>query len=234
MTSSSSAVRHNRDVDGSAVAAWVSAAGALVGAVAAVAAWRAADASARVSRDLTAIEAARRHQELTPNLGWRIEPLGPGSDAYHLTLELEGPLSLQKLSRLTVRIRDDRPGRDQELQSFNGNALTRGQVRRQVWGPVRLTPGVGPGSDRADSEGRSVSVTVPLEVGEGVRFQLEPTSHPWHWRTDVGVADADWVAMVGTRLRLSVIAFAGEGEPESWTLPCEIDVPNLADSGRQN
>ena len=231
VTPNPSVMRQNRAVNGSEVAAWVSAVGALVGAVAAIAAWRAADASARVSRHLSAIEAARRHQELTPLIAWRIEPRGLGSPVYHLTLELEGPLSLKKLSRLTVRIRDDRPGRDQELHSIIGKALTLEQVRQQVWGPVRFTPGVGPGLDRADSDGRSVSVTVPLKVGEGLRFQLEATRHPWHWRTDA-VADADWVAMVGTRLRLSLEAFADESEVDSWTMPYEVDVPDRSNAGR--
>jgi len=219
-------LRHNHPVDADDVAAWVSAGGALVGAVAAIAAWRAADASARVSQELTAIEAARRHQELTPVIRWRIDPLGPGSSLCHLTLELEGPLPLQELNRLIVRIRDDRPGRDQVPLSFNGNALTVEQIRRQVWGPVRFTPGVGPGSNRSDQDGRTVDVTDSLAVGEGLRFQLEPTRYPWHSRTDAAVADSEWAMMVGGRLRLTVTAFADGKASEPWTLPYEVDLPS--------
>ena len=210
-------------MDGNDAAAWLSAGAATIGAVAAIAAWRAAGASAKASRDLKAIEAARRHQELTPQLSWRIRPSNPGSGVFSLLLELGGPIALERLNRLTVKIRDDRPGRDQEPLSFDGNGLTADQIRRQVWGPLRFTPGVGPGSDRADLDGRTVAVTKPLNVGEGLQFQLERTKNPWHWRTDAGVADEEWQAMVGPGLRLAVTAYAEESDAEPWTLPYEVE-----------
>jgi hypothetical protein len=167
---------------------------------------------------------------LTPIVVWRIDPIGSGSRFFHLSLELEGPLPLKRLDRLTIKIRDDRPGRAEEPLSLYGSPLSRDQIGRQVWGPLQFSPGVGPGSDRADADGRVIDVTAPVMVGEGLRFQLEPTRNPWHWRSDAGVADAEWMAMVGTRLRLTVTAFAEAGDPDPWTVPIEIAVPGLGDA----
>lgn len=217
-------MRQNPGVDGNTAAAWVAAVGATVSAVTAVAAWRAADASAKASRDLKAIEGSRRRQELTPDISWRIGDSAPGSRVVNLLLEFRGPVALERLSSLHIKIRDDRPGRDQAPSSYNGSALTAEQIRRQVWGPLRFTPGVGPGSDRSDEDGRSITVDTALEVGEGLRFQLEPTRHPWHWRTDAEAAEMDWRAMVGTRLRLTITAFADGDDTSPWILPDEVEI----------
>ncbi|MCW2780634.1 MAG: hypothetical protein JWR35_1083, partial [Marmoricola sp.] len=88
------------------VATWVAAVATLASAVAATMAWRAAASSANASGELTALEAARRHDELTPQFTARIEPLNPGDTAhYQLTLGLDGPVALKELQEMTVKVR---------------------------------------------------------------------------------------------------------------------------------
>lgn len=201
-------------------ATWVSAAAAALSAAAALAALGTARAAGRAARDLTKIEAARRHQELTPAFTAQLVPMNNDSRFFHLLLELDGPIALERLRSLQVRIRDDRPGRANEPHSMSGNALSQEQIRSQVWGPLRFTPGVGPDGHGADQAGRAVDYPKPLDVGEGLRFQLEPTHSPWS-QQDAASAQTDWRDTVGTRLRFTVVSHPGEGEP--WVTPIEID-----------
>lgn len=224
-------MRQNPSMDGSTAAAWVGAVGTVGSAAAAFAAWRAADAAARSSNALKAIESARRHQELAPTLCWTLSEPTSGSQVVELFLELHGPNALERLNRLHVRIRDDRPGRDEVPLSYEGTLLTPEEIRRQVWGPLRFSPGLGPGPNRADQDGRSVAVNSGLQVGEGLRFQLEATRHPWHWRRDDEAADADWRAMVGRRLRLTVTAFADGEQTPPWVIPDEVEVTEMKPHG---
>lgn len=208
------------------VVAAISASAAVASAVAAGGAWRAAWRSGRSTEALISIEAARRWQELMPTFDLRLAPVSPGATFVHLDLELLQPVALQQLESLTVRIRDDRPGRDQLGMSSLGSEEVKEQIRRQVWGPFRFTPHVGPDPvHRADADGREVVVEAPLEVGERLRFQLEPTQPPsWMHYTglEASAVEQSWREMVGTRIRLSITAHATNLAP--WVLPLEIAV----------
>jgi hypothetical protein len=208
-------------VNGSTWAAWVGALAAVGSAVAAGAAWKASTASNKAASSMVKIETARRHQELTPQFTPRLSWSLHGGTHLHLDLDLDGPIALHRLARLTVRIRDDRPDRGREPLSFGGSTLSGEDIRRQVWGPVRFTPHVGPAPSRADEDGRVVEIHQPLAVGESLRFQLDPTRPPRHLQQDVSVDEEDWVDQVGTDLRLLIVAHPDSGEP--WTIPLTLD-----------
>lgn len=209
------------------VATWIGTVAAVGSAVAATMAWKAATASAKTAAELTALEAARRHEELTPKVTVRVEPFNPGdTEHYRLVLGLDGPLSLKRLESLTITVRDDQPGRDQE--TLVGGEATPEKVRAQVWGPLRFSPSLGPTWAQADETGRTVIVTKALDVGEGFPFQLERTHAPsWYHQQD---ADAAWRRDAGTLLRLSLRAVSQESD-EPWTVPIEIDLAALELAG---
>lgn len=215
-------------MDSTDVSTVVSAGAAVFSAAAAFGAWRAGSQAGGAAQALTKIETARRWQELTPQFSWQLGLLNKGGTAVRLVLELDGPLALRQLESLTVRIRDDRAGRADELHVGNGPSAE--QIRAQVWGPYRFTPGVGPGASPgrggADANGRSIDiVAVPLVVGEGLQFQLEPTRPP-EWMAAEGVMfdadrlETDWRQLVGDQLRLTVMGQAEGTDP--WVVPLEI------------
>ncbi|MBC2932938.1 hypothetical protein [Nocardioides sp. zg-1228] len=156
--------------------------------------------------------------------------MASGTRFINLDVELVEPIELQRLESLSIRIRDDRPGRADEIdyESPRHQAQMLDTVRSQVWGPFRFTPGVGPkvGSvwNPADQAGRQCDVSTPLEVGEALRFQLEPTRSPWLVDTLGGVAsdarDAEWRHLVGDNIRLTITARAAGSEP--WVIPLEL------------
>lgn len=201
--------------------AWVSSIAALGSAAAAVMAWRAARSSAAATNQLTDIEAGRRHDELMPKLTAKVEPFNAGdTQHYRVIVGLDGPFALVRLSSLTIAVRDDRPDRDQE--SLPGMEATPEKIRTQVWGPLRFGPRLGPPWARTDDTGRSVSVTRPLDVGEGIALQMERTLPPPWSRHLVGSEDV-WRQEAGTLLRLSVVAVP-EGGSHPWVLPIEVDL----------
>jgi hypothetical protein len=217
-----------KSMDSTDAVTWISVIAAGASAVAAIGAWKAGSKASKAAEALTKIEAARQWEHLTPQFSCSMELLNPGGPFMRLVLELNGPLALERLESLTARIRDDRPGRADEAQL--GNGPTADQIRAQVWGPYRFTPDTGPGASPgtggADPNGRSVDVAaMPLQVGEGLRFQLEPTRPPsWMVASAVDAAspETNWRQMVGDRLRLSITARSKDAEP--WVIPLEIDV----------
>lgn len=209
-------------VDSIQAATVVSSTAAVFSAAAAFGAWRAGAKAGRAAETLTSIEAKRRWQELTPEFSTQLRRINVGGPVVKLVLELDGPLALQQLDSLTVRIRDDRPGRSEEVLAGGPTAE---QISAQVWGPFQFTPGVGPGprSGRggADANGRAVDVVaMPLLVGEGLPFQLEPTKPPAWFEaneTDANKRDARWRTFVGFDLRLTVTARTEGLDP--WVIP---------------
>jgi hypothetical protein len=180
----------------------------------------AAERSAVAAERAAALEAGRRHDELTPRFRVSVERANPGAEGLSLSVFLVGPPQLEWLDGMTLAIRDDHPWRAEGSQIAGGP--TREQVAAQIWGPYRFTPGTGPaagpGKDfqGADSAGR-VTPTGGMPVGEALLFQLEPTWPPrWSaWSVE------DWRRNQGTVLRLQLEAYR-EGF-ESWSLACEID-----------
>jgi hypothetical protein len=177
---------------------------------------------------MRAIETTRRWQELEPQIKFDPLPVSvPG--AVNLVLRLNGPVALQRLESLVLRIRDDQPDRAEMGLSESGFRLSSEVIKAQVWGPFQFTPGVGPtvGTLRcpADEHGREVVVGAPREIGEDLRFQIEPTRSPWPAPHGVTARDqeVEWRRMVGEKIRLTVIARADGLDP--WILPFELTAP---------
>lgn len=198
-----------------------------VGSIAAagIAAWAAyqsrisAQEANRAANSLAQIERDRRHSELCPRFRVSCEPLGPADyqGVFRLRVQLAGPFALGWLDALTVTIRDDFHTRG-EGQLTAGDP-TREQIKQQIWGAYRFTPGTGPDEARAGDTGRETSYRAALPVGEGLSYQLEPNPPP-PWATER--TPAQWRQERGTVLRL---AFQAEREElGSWRLACEIDV----------
>lgn len=210
---------------------------AILGAVAAgLSAWAAtqsataAKAANQASDQMAAIEAARRHQELTPELDVRIEPWGSGNlTTYRLFVGLAGPIALRQVEALTIRIRDDRPGRATESVSYSGQMATREQIAAQIWGPLRFTPLVQCGGGTADADGRSIVMPEGLQVGESRQLQLEVVQPP-PWTGSDGARAAEWwLLTVGAGVRLAIELV--NNSDESWLIPIEVHVPELLSAG---
>lgn len=180
----------------------------------------ASERSAVAAEGTAALEAARRHDELTPQFRVTAERANPGADGLTLKVLLAGPPELGRLDALTVSIRNDHPWRGQGTPLAGGP--TPEQVAAHIWGPYRFVPGTGPGADSvrgipgADSAGRATP-TGGMPVGENLLFSLEPTREP-QW-SDWSVEG--WRSQVGTVLRLQLEARREGWEP--WMLVCEVD-----------
>jgi hypothetical protein len=84
---------------------------AVFSAFAAALAALAAKSSNVAATKMARIEAARRHQELTPRLALSLASLNPGDTShYKLSIQLVGPVALRQVAGIAVRVRDDRPG----------------------------------------------------------------------------------------------------------------------------
>jgi hypothetical protein len=186
---------------------------------AAVAAWQ-SHSSAREANAtalaLAAIERDRRHSELCPRFRVACAPWGAGTDKLRLSIMLVGPPALTHLDSVTVTIRDDVFTRGQG-PLYGG--LTREQVKSQIWGPYRVSPGTGSHGAVADNTGRIVPFELRVPIGEVLLLQLEPTPPP-PWSGNM--SPQDWRRQQGNVLRL--LLDAEHLEHGSWTLPCEVDV----------
>ena len=209
----------SRDVDwwweaGSAVG---SLAAAVVGGWAAFQARSAAAEANAAARTLAEIERDRRHAELCPRLEVSWEPLHPGGKEYLLLrVALLGPPGLDRLDRLTVRIRDDHPHHGEGTPRMGGP--TRDQIKAQIWGPYQFMPGAGPDGAQADITGRVTPYEKVLPVGEELPFDLQRTAPP-SW---VNRSSQNWRRDRGTVLRITFDA--QHTKHGSWTLPVKIDV----------
>lgn len=189
---------------------WLGLVVALVSTIAAIGAWRAAAASNKSAAQLAAIELARRHRELTPQLVASIARSGPFT--FRLTLRLDEPLELVALDRVTVSVRND----TLDHSPLIGD-VTPEQVSAHIWGPLRFTPRV----DGATEDGRQLA-PVALKVGDDRIFQMETSPAPV-WAGTNG--DKWWQNNYQSGrvpVRLAVLC-EKDGE-DAWLLPLEIPV----------
>ena len=87
---------------------------------------------------VASIEQDRRHDELTPEFKITCEAPDHDGNRAELTLELTGPAGLTEFDEVTVRIRDDIPGRKPGV----GSQLTQEQFSAVIWGPYRIVTGL--------------------------------------------------------------------------------------------
>lgn len=140
---------------------------------------RSGDKAAIAAGETAALDGQRRHEELTPH--FKISCIAAGVEQRKLEIKLIGPPSLGRLDGLTVTIRDDNPWLAEATSLASGPSAE--EVRKQIWGPYRFTPGTGPGADPvrgipgADRDGHSTP-TGGMPVGETLPFFLEPVTRP--------------------------------------------------------
>jgi hypothetical protein len=174
-----------------------------------------------IADEVTAeLERDRRHAELTPKLRVICRPANPGSEYYKVIVHLVGPMALGRLDALTVTIRNDSVWRERATPLAGGP--TQEEVAAHIWGPLRFTPGTGPGANPvagvpgADPTGRTVTA-AGVPVGEDWIFALEPTRPAIWMRQTID----EWRRDRGTILRLTFECHQEDTEP--WTLTGEID-----------
>ncbi|MFE9601607.1 hypothetical protein [Streptomyces hokutonensis] len=166
-----------------------------------------ADAVARIERD-------RWHADLLPQFSVRIE-MGEG-DRATLSVRLVGLLPLCHLDEIRVEVAQSD---DMDYTSRLAGGPTEEQVAAQVWGPLRFVPG----SVGADRNGHTV-VPFALAVGRGRPFALERTRSPLWW--DGNDREERWRdKWLNLPMRL-VLTCRREGF-EPWTVPYEVDVPEV-------
>ena len=200
-----------------------------VGSVAAasVAAWAAhqsrssSTAANKAASTMAQIERERRHSELCPRFRVSCAPLGTGNVEYYgrfdLRVFLVGPPALLQLDKLTVTIRDDWHRRgDWARLTIDPNSE---EIKRQIWGSYRFTPGTGPDDASADSTGRETIYEAALPVGETLLYQMEANPPP-PWAKQMPLEQ--WQQQQGTLLRVLFIGERAGFDP--WRLACELDV----------
>lgn len=164
---------------------------------------------AAATESAAAIENKRRRDELTPDLTITCTtPVSSEVRRADMTVELTGPAGLDGLDEVTVRIRDDMPGRT----PGPGSQLTADQIAEVIWGPYRLNPAVRGTSPRGREHG-------PFRLPKHERYQLtleESVVPSWtgaeHWRQQY----------LGKPIRLEITCHRAGYEP--WILRCEVAV----------
>jgi len=191
----------------------------------AVAADKSAVAAARAAaaeEKSAALDADRRHAELTPKFEFTARPANPGSDQITATLTLLGPDDLGSIDQLTVSIDDDHPWRATAVSLPGGP--TPEQVADQIWGPYRLVPGTGPGANSvggilgASRTGRDVTISRHLTIGDPIPLALQPTlPPPWSQMTQ-----SQWQRERGHTVRLALECRSGS---RAWFIKRNLEVP---------
>jgi hypothetical protein len=204
----------------SAVGAVGSAAAAVVAAWAARQSRFSAQEANAAAGVLAVIESDRRHAELTPRFRVTVDDGGSGTEErLVMRMMLIGPPGLDHLDSLIVRIRDD------NYRRWTGGELpvgaTHEQVRKCIWGPYRLVPGLGSDDGRADETGRSAKYNTTLPIGEDVAFPVEVTrAPPW-----LGRSQQDWQRYWQENRLARTIRIVIEASlvgHRTWRLPYEV------------
>jgi hypothetical protein len=202
------------DLNYNLIFAGVSAVAAIASSVTGVFAWRAtrsakdaAQTSAQVAQEA---EQYRRWDRLTPELSFTLTTQDTRGE---LRIRVDGPYVLERLDRVTVTIRDDRPDRGRWLLAGGPTAE---QISAQVWGPYRLNQHV----ENVDRHGRTVVFPNGVTVGEEVVCAMEATSAP-PWNPD----SDHWSALFHDGpIRIMVECERAGFAP--WRIPAEVQQPS--------
>jgi hypothetical protein len=173
---------------------------AVVATVAAVAAACSARRSARSAAAMAANDAARRHEDLAPQVELRARRVH--GDRAELLLALVGPDALGGVDTLQVRVDDED---DQPRPRVTVGSYTQEGLDAQIWGPYRLTP-TGSVDDR-----RTRTLT---DVGVGARRTLaleRTTAPPW--------SDPEWWRHTYDGAPVFVTLTCHRDGHEPWSLP---------------
>ena len=190
-----------------------------IAAVAAVGSWLAAKKANAAAQAMTAIEAARRHEELQPQITIECRRQPGQADRALLYLTLKGPPALDRLDEVTLRILDEQ-WKDRSGQPLAGGP-TPEEISQTIWGPYRFVPRV---DNTKDENGRTAGAG-PLEL-QGARnwlLQSVEASSPPRW-----VQDPSWWRQqyVGQPIRLLVSCWRAGQEP--WALLLDVPVEDVS------
>jgi len=123
------------NIDHNAVFAAISTFAAVAGTGASFLAWKAARSASEAARASASVasdsERDRRWSSLLPQFKFTCSRRADNMSA-KLRIRLDGPYTLERLNRVTVTIRDDRPNRENFLLAGGPTAE---QIAAQVWGP---------------------------------------------------------------------------------------------------
>lgn len=180
----------------------------------------ASERSASAAEAAMALETGRRHEELAPRYRVEVIPKGPGIPFPMMSVFLVGPPELGSIDGLTVTIRDTNPWPSSWKESQMPEPATPEQLAEGIYGPYRFYP-----DPHTDAAGR-VASREGMQVGDELRFSLDPTSPPSWSSWEQG----PWQLWMGTRLLLRLEARREGWEP--WTRLCEIDSAVDAGHGR--
>ncbi|MEU8158145.1 hypothetical protein AB0B94_31205 [Micromonospora sp. NPDC048986] len=181
-------------------------------------AWRAAhSANKAATRSADVAEASERERQwdrLTPQLDF-VCVAKDNSEQAELRIRLEGPYALRELTKVTVRIRDDRP----QQGTLANMTLLLMQIaaggtgaKDHVFGAYRFAPK----AEGVDAHGRTMVVNGVL-AGEDIVCLLDRTSPPLRDAVDL------WAGFhVGRPVRITVEC-EREGYP-LWHIPEEVEV----------
>jgi hypothetical protein len=187
---------------------WLTAIATVAAAGAAAAAWRAAVKSNDVAAQLAAIEAQRRHDEVTPSFNAALSPSPSGQ--WDLLVDFEGDIELDDL---VISVVDD-PGKPSSFL-FSKDRYTDEDLRRYVWAALRFAPDV----DGTDHDGRSVKVQN-VAPGDGLKFLLDDSRAPGWWDD----ASGGWRQLRRRELHLRLDATAAQ---ETWRVRLRLPLPAL-------
>ncbi|MGA5454770.1 hypothetical protein ACPCVO_50320 [Streptomyces umbrinus] len=197
---------------------WLEIAGltaAALSAVAAAGSWKSARTSNATAVAVARIEQDRWHADLLPKFQISIERAE--GDRATLSVRLVGPLPLCHLDEIRIAIvSSDDMSRVAQL----AGSPSQEELDAQVWGPLLFTRG----ADGADANGQTVS-PFSLEVGTGRPFSIERTRPP-HWQEGED-RDRRWRDQWANMPMRLVLTCKREGF-KTWTVPCEVEVPESA------
>jgi hypothetical protein len=157
---------------------------------------------------VTAIEQQRFHADQTPQIALKCEARDPDGHQAELMLELTGPMALDRLDQVTVRIRDDQP-----RQPTPGSLQQEEHWEEVIWGRYRIRPGL----RDTDPNGRAhgpfrlpKNEPYPIPLGQSI---APPWQTDWQsWRDQYR----------GAPVRLEITCVRDGYQP--WVLTPEIKV----------
>lgn len=170
---------------------------------------RTAELAYQTAESVAQIERNRWHQDLTPQISFRIDDERGWPD---LMVRYTAPSGISRLDSVELRVRDDR---NREEDPVLAGSLTPEERRATIWGPYRFR--IYDHSTEAEGIGR-IPEPFSLARGDVQRLTLEATFPHSHY----GGGSTEWEHhYAGEPLRLWIVCRAEGHKP--WELT--VDVP---------
>lgn len=174
---------------------------------------RSAETSATAAAKTAALDADRRHAELTPEFDVTCTAGANGIDAIgELRVKLTGPAGLDRLDEVTIVILDE-AGADHWAHGYP-NGVSEEEARRFVWAPWEFNTGAS-----AQVAGNRTTRPRPYSRADGQnwdRLSLTRT-RPGHW---MATTQEQWQKQIAGPVRLQITARRGS---DQWVLLQEVE-----------